>query len=101
MGCSMHQVANHNFVFSRERETGKEILLLAVEHTEVPAGLDRPLRAGLHENEVRVWFEGSEDFLAFINIPDYVKDQMPRFDDFWLCWLDEGEVLDGILVPFA
>lgn len=99
----MLEVANYDVVFTKDPDNGEELLLLAIERTDVPESHGAPTRVQVFQFEtgpaLRLEFEDSSVLLP--QVPDAVFPQLTHFSQVWVCWMDEGDIVDDIQIPLA
>lgn len=101
----MREVENFELVFSRDPDNGEEILLLTIERADIDTGLgalDRVEKAEEVESPaLRMSFDKGQTYVLLPGISETTYEQLNHFDKIWVCWMDEGDVIDDAQVPLA
>lgn len=101
----MREVENFELVFSHDPDNGDEILLLTIERTDIDTELGAVDRVEKTEDTgtpaLRMSFNEGQTYVLLPGVPDTTYEQLDNFDSIWVCWMDEGDIVDDAQVPLA
>lgn len=101
----MLEVENYDLVFTKDPESGEELLLLAIERTDIGQDLGAVDRIDCIREEgmpsLRISFAAGGGYVFLPNVEESAFAQLGHFAKVWICWMDEGDIVDDIQVPLA